>query len=99
MLLLWLRDIDVSVINNIVVGFIIFDCRLNNYMPMSIVSKAKKGLSEMKITVTNVWANNSEKYGHITEEERADLVKLVEKADSWIEEKAEAQLKVSSNHC
>eukprot|EP00599_Poterioochromonas_sp_BG-1_P004886 CAMPEP_0173141230 /NCGR_PEP_ID=MMETSP1105-20130129/5369_1 /TAXON_ID=2985 /ORGANISM="Ochromonas sp., Strain BG-1" /LENGTH=913 /DNA_ID=CAMNT_0014054391 /DNA_START=66 /DNA_END=2807 /DNA_ORIENTATION=+ len=55
------------------------------------ITKVKNSLEEVKKAV-NSWA---EKLPHITEEEKTDLLKLVEKADSWIEEKAEAQEKVS----
>jgi hypoxia up-regulated 1 len=55
------------------------------------VTKVKMTLDDVKKAI-NSW---NEKLPHITEEEKNDLMKLIEKADNWIEEKAEQQEKTS----
>lgn len=55
------------------------------------VVKAKKDLDAVKRAV-GTW---EDKMPHITEDEKSALLKLVETADKWIEEKADAQEKTS----
>jgi hypoxia up-regulated 1 len=54
--------------------------------------KGKTALDDVKKAVANTWA---EKFPQVTEEEKKDLLALIQKADDWIEEKAELQEKNS----
>lgn len=55
------------------------------------VTKGKQALDDVRKAVVNTWA---EKYPQVTEEEKSELLALVQKIDQWIEDKVEAQDKI-----
>lgn len=60
-------------------------------MHLQAVTKARNSLSEVRKQVSS-WA---EKMPHITDSEKEDLLKVVDKADQWISDKLEAQAATS----